>query len=294
MSPAPLLAGVAIAVLAGVVRMRSWHASIMDACPGQRIRYRDVVVAHLGGAGFNGLVPLHGGDAVKLALLKRRFQKAPFGLLLGSLGPPAAVEAMLTALLIGWALSTGVVESPSAGQIPLPLVGAGAALAAGLLWLLARRAPRLLRDVRRGMAALRRPHLLFADVAPWVLAARLLRLGAIACFLSAVGLPVTLVGVLVVMAVQGGVGSGGPAGSAVRIAVLTASLPAVAGARVSVETATALIVGTQLAAMAVNLAISLALLAVTLRTTSPRRVLAYCRETAKGLWPAPAASVTKP
>ena len=61
---------------------------------------------------------------------------------------------------------------------------------------------------------------------------------------------------------------------------------------------TALIVGSQLAVMAVNLTISVVVLAVTLRTTSPRRVASYCRETARTLRtpaaPQPAAPVAEP
>src|SRR4051794_5575264 len=131
MTAAPLAAGVVLSLLAGLVRMRAWHAAIADACPAERIRYRDVVAAHLGGAGFNGIIPAHGGDAIKLGLLKRRFPSARFGLLLGSLGPPAALEALCTALLVAWALASGTIGAPSPGQIPLPLVGVGAALGAG-------------------------------------------------------------------------------------------------------------------------------------------------------------------
>jgi hypothetical protein len=273
--------------------MRAWHAAIEDAAP--QVRYRDVVVAHLGGAGFNGIVPAHGGDAVKLALLKRRAPDARFGQLLGSLAPPAAVEALMTAMLLAWALATGVLGAPSAGQIPLPLVGAAAAVAAGVLWLLARRAPRLLRDVRAGMAALRRPKRLLAGVVPWVLAARLVRLCALAAFLAAVGLPATLMGALLLMAIQGGVGSNGPASAPMRIAVLSASLPAAIGVHaVSLETAATLIAATQLAPLIANLAISVVTLAVTLRTASPRRVFGYCREHIRAAKPAPAPAVTKP
>jgi hypothetical protein len=274
MSAAPLVVGVVLTVLGGIVRMRAWHAALADIAP--TVRYRDVVAAHLGGAGFNGIIPAHGGDAVKLALLKRRVSEARIGQLLGSLAPPAAVEATVTALLLVWALSTGLLGAPSPGQIPLPLVGAAAAVAAAVLWLLARRAPRLLRDVRSGMTALRRPRELAREVAPWVLTARAFRLGAIACFMAAVGLPATLAGVLVMMAIQGGVGSGGPASAAVRIAVLAASLPAAIGGHpVSMQTATELIAAASIGPMAANLTISVVVLGCTLRTASPRRVLAF-------------------
>jgi hypothetical protein len=130
MTAVPLVAGIALSVLGGVVRVKAWHRSASDACGADIcVRYRDVVAAHLGGAGFNGLIPARGGEAVKLALLKRRTPRAPFGLLLGSLAPPAALEAMLTALLLVWALSTGVLGAPSPGQIPLPLVGAALVVA---------------------------------------------------------------------------------------------------------------------------------------------------------------------
>jgi hypothetical protein len=291
MTALPLVAGVVLTVLGGIVRMRAWHAAVVDVEP--ELRYRDVVGAHLGGAGFNGILPAHGGDAVKLALLKRRAPEARFGQLLGTLAPPAALEALLTALLLAWALGTGLLETPSTGAIPLQLVGAAAAVAAGVLWLLARRAPRLLRDVRVGMTALRRPRELARQVLPWVLTARLIRLAALACFLSAVGLPATLAGVLVVMAIQGGVGSSGPASAPVRIVVLAASLPAAIGVHsVSFETAATLIAATQVGPMVTNLAISVVVLAITLRTVSPKRVVAYCRENIKAA--RPAAVVPKP
>jgi hypothetical protein len=276
MNATPLIAGVVLTVLGGVVRMRAWHRALAEIAPS--IRYRDVIVAHLGGAGFNGLVPAHGGDAVKLALLKRRGQHAPFGQLLGSLAPPAAVEALTTAVLLAWAVATGVVSVPSPEAIPLPIVGAAAAVAAGLLWILARKAPKLLRDVRAGMTALRHLGELVRGIAPWVLVARLFRLVAIACFLVAVGLPATIAGVLVVMAIQGGVGSSGPASAPVRIAVLSASLPTVLGVHaVSLQTATTFLGAMQVCPMIANLTISVIVLAITLRTTSPRKVVRYCR-----------------
>jgi hypothetical protein len=151
-------------------------------------------------------------------------------------------------------------------------------VSAAVLWLLARRAPRLLSDVRHGMTALRRPRRLARSVIPWVFAARLIRLASLACFFMAVGLPVTLTGVLLLMAIQGGVGTAGAASAAVRIAVIAASLPAaIGGTHVGFDLAAQLLGAAQLSTMAANLAISLVVLAITLRTVSPRRLAAYCR-----------------
>lgn len=276
---APLALGLFLSVAAGVVRVVGWHRVVTAACPGCGVRLRDVVVAHLGGAGFNGFVPAHGGDAVKVALLKRRARRAPIGLLAGSLAPPAAVEALLTTLLVAWAVTSGFFVVPAAGELPLPLLGAGLAVVGVIVVVVARRAPGVLRDVARGMSALRRPRLMLTGVAPWLVAARLLRLAAIACFMAAVGLPVVVAGALLVMAVQGGVGAVGPATTPMRVAFLAASLPAVLGIDVSVAMAAALM-GTQLAASGVNLAISIAVVGAAIGTTSPRVAWRWCRTSA--------------
>ena len=276
---APLVLGLVLAVVAGVVRVVGWHRVVAAACPGCGVRYRDVLMAHLGGAGLNGFIPAHGGDVVKVALLKRRAREAPLGLLAGSLAPPAAAEALLTALLVLWAVTSGFFVVPAAGELPLPLLAVGAVIVVAIVVVVARRAPGVVRDVARGMTALRRPRLMLTGVFPWLLAARALRLAAIACFMAAVGLPVVVSGALLVMAVQGGVGSIGPATTPMRVAFLTASLPAVLGIDVSLATATALM-GTQLAVSGVNLAISIVAVGASIGTTSPRVVWRYCRATA--------------
>ena len=286
---APLILGLGLSVLAGIVRVVAWHRVVVAACPGCAVRYRDVLMAHLGGAGLNGFVPAHGGDAVKVALLKRRASAAPVGLLIGSLAPPAAAEALLTVLLVFWAVTSGFFVVPALGGLPIPVLVAGLVLIGAIALIVARKAPGVLRDVARGMSALRRPRLMLTGVAPWLLAARLLRIVAIGCFMAAVGLPVVLSGALLVMAVQGGVGSMGPATTPMRIAFLTASLPAVLGIDVSAATAAALM-GTQLAVSGVNLAISMVVVGAEIRTTSPRAVWRYCRTAVRrvpALRPAP-------
>lgn len=280
MTAAPLIVGLALSVIAGVVRVRAWYRAAVIACPEECIRYRDVVIAHLGGAGLNGLVPAHGGDAIKLGLLKRRVPEAPFGLLLGSLVPPALVEALLTVALIAWAASTHLLDPPSLGQLPLPLLLGGLTLVAAIVLVIGRRAPNVLGDLRRGISGLQHPKLLLLSIAPWLVTARLIRIAAICFFMAAVGLPVTLAGALLVMAIQGGVGAMGPATTPMRIAVLAASLPSVTGGAGGTAEAAALIAGTQLALALVNLGISAVVVGITLRTASPRRLAAYCRAAA--------------
>jgi hypothetical protein len=277
MAAAPLVVGIVLSVLSGVVRVRAWRSALVHACPGRSVRYRDVVVAHLGGAGLN-VVPLHPGEAVKVGLLKRRDPDLPAGLLIGSFAPPAVVEAFLSVVLVAWAASSGLLEPPSLGQVP-PIAVAGVVLLVALAWVLARRAPRLIHDLRRGIAGVAHPRLLLVGIAPWLLAARAIRLAAIGCFMVSVGLPATIAGALLVMAIQGGVGAGGPASGAVRVAVLAASLPTVTGAAVHLDTAAAL-VGAQLLASGAGLAMSVLVLALLLRTLSPRLLLGHCREAA--------------
>ncbi|MGZ4200993.1 MAG: lysylphosphatidylglycerol synthase domain-containing protein [Thermoleophilaceae bacterium] len=72
-APGWLLAAVLLHVLHQVVRTRGWFNIIRAAYPGSsELRARDVTLAHLAGAGLNGVVPARGGDLAKLYLIRRR------------------------------------------------------------------------------------------------------------------------------------------------------------------------------------------------------------------------------
>src|SRR3954447_7110758 len=89
-------------LLAGVVRVRAWFHVIRDSWPEarERVRYRDVVLAHLGGVGWNALLPAHTGDAAKVVILNERMPRRRLAFLAGTTVPPGVVEAALTVLLV--------------------------------------------------------------------------------------------------------------------------------------------------------------------------------------------------
>ena len=166
---------------------------------------------------------------------------------------------------------------PISLRVPV-LIGAGVVVAAVAVWLARHaRGRALARNLATGLTALRRPHVLVRCVLPWAVTSRVVRLLALVLLLSSAGLSVALAPALVLMAVQGATPSAGPAGSAVRIGIAAAALPAAFTGSVSPAHVAALLVSVQAVSTVVNLAISCAVVAAMLRTTSPRRVVAWLR-----------------
>src|SRR5689334_13151328 len=72
-----LLAGLALHLLADVVRNGGWHTVLRAASPAHRaLRLRDVQAAAFVGGGVNAIVPARAGDVVKVALVRRRLPEA--------------------------------------------------------------------------------------------------------------------------------------------------------------------------------------------------------------------------
>jgi len=275
-------AAVALQVAAGVVRVRGWFHCVRASAPScATVRFRDVVIAHLGSSGWNGVLPARGGEAVKVALLRRRLPSTPIGTLAGTLVPTSLVETAFTFTLVSGLLAVGVASPaavagrlPTDARVPMLLVAAAGVLVA--LWVLRRRASGLLREIGSGLAVLRRPRVLFTRVIPWQLASRVVRLVALAALLAAGGFALAPGVVLLLMAVQGATPSVGPASAAVRVAIVTAALPA-AHDGIDVAHAAQVLMAGMLVSSVVNLVISAVVLALILRTSSPRRMVCYLR-----------------
>jgi hypothetical protein len=165
-----------------------------------------------------------------------------------------------------------------------PFAATGAAALAGvttvlLVRALRRRARDLLQHLRQGLAILDRPRDFVHGVVTWQALARIIRLGSLACFMAAFGLPVTASTVLLVMAAQGGgrIIPIAPVSAGLRLAMLTYGFVAVTDEAVDIASITAFAFGMGAALLMSGLAISIAILGRELGTASPRAMVQRVR-----------------
>jgi hypothetical protein len=273
----------ALQLLAGIVRVRAWFHVIRHSCPDTaEVRYRDVVLAHLGGVGWNSVLPAHGGDAVKVVLLDRRMPRRRLALLASTLVPPAIVEAVFTALLIAGLFAASLVSldtlTSSLPPATTAVVGATAVcIGAVLAFLFRHRLRQIADEVRAGLSVLGRPRILATRVVPWLLAGRVLRLLAFALVLTAAGVPFALAPALALMALQGAAPSAGAAATAARIALIAAVLAGTGATDVPPTRVAEALAAAYGVTTVVNLAVSGAVIAWFLRTASLKRIVAYTR-----------------
>ena len=259
-----LLLGVALHLANQVTRGRGWFALVRTACDGNcGLRRRDAIGAWVAGAGAGGLVSARGGDAVRVLLLRRRLPDEGCPLLAGTLVAEGVGEIAIGVLVLAVAVSFGVGPQLGASTTLLAALGAGAVALVALV-LIARRVPRLSRilaGMRRGCAPLRSPGAYARGVLPWQLASRACRLGSLACFLAAFGVPVSFAAVLLVAFAQGGgrLVPFAPASVGASVAMLAASFGPVTGSAVSAERLAAFFVGTSTVLTIVGTGLALAI-----------------------------------
>ncbi len=259
-----LLLGVALHLANQVTRGRGWFALVRTACDGRcGLRRRDAIAAWVAGAGAGGLVSARGGDAVRVLLLRRRLPDEGCPLLAGTLVAEGVGEIAIGALVLAVAVSFGVGPQLGVSTTLLVALSAGA-VALVALAVIARRVPRLSRilaGVRRGCAPLRSPGAYARGVLPWQLASRACRLGSLACFLAAFGVPVSFAAVLLVAFAQGGgrLVPFAPASVGASVAMLAASFGPVTGSAVSPERLAAFFVGTSTVLTVVGTGLALAI-----------------------------------
>ena len=257
-SPGWLVLGVVLHLANQVTRGRGW-CTLLRAASGEPVRGRDAVAAWVAGAGAGGLASARAGDAVRVMLLRRKVADCP--LLAGTLVAEGAGELLVGAALLAVAVSAGL--GPELGAPSLVWI-APAVLLVGLVAALVVRTPRLraiARGVGRGCAPLKCPGAYARGVLPWQVASRACRLGALACFLAAFGLPASFAAVLLVTAAQ----SGGrlvpfaPASVGAGAAMLAAGFGPVTGVTVPVGELAAFFVGTSVVLTVVGAALTLAI-----------------------------------
>jgi len=283
-----LLAGTVLYLVAQAVRTRGWFTILRAAYPeATELRARHVTRAYLAGAGINALVPARGGDVVKLAMVRRRIEGARYPTLAATFVPETLFETAFGTGLVVWALANGFLPVPTAGgelpaldvslvvEHPLP-VAAGGVVVGAVGWLLVRR---LRAPLRQGVAILGSPARFVTGVASWQALARLVRLGSMAAFMAAFGLPVTPSTVVLVMAAQGGgrILPLAPASAGLRLAMLSYGFVEVTGHPVDIAAITAFTFGVGAVLALAGLVVALGILAHECGTLSPRRALVAAR-----------------
>jgi uncharacterized membrane protein YbhN (UPF0104 family) len=280
-APGWLVLGVVLHLANQVARGRGWCALLRSAS-GEDVRRRDAVAAWVAGAGAGGIASARAGDAVRVLLLKRRLPEAGCPLLAGTIVAEGAGELAVGAALLAVAILIGVgPEFGAPGLLWLVPAVAGIALVAAVV----ARTPRLRAiacGVGRGCAPLTRPGAYARGVLPWQVASRACRLGALACFLAAFGLPASFAAVLLVTAAQ----SGGrlvpfaPASVGAGAAMLAATFGPITGTAVPAGELAAFFVGTSVVLTVVGTTL---MLAISLQAVRWRGLVAVLRR------PAPAA-----
>jgi hypothetical protein len=258
-----LVLGVLLHLGNQVLRGRGWCALVRAAEGGEGPRRRDAIAAWVAGAGAGGLVSARGGDAVRVLVLRRRMPDTGCPLLAGTLVAEGAGECATGALLLAVALVVGVGPQLGASTATVAGIAAGLVAVAGVV-AAARRSTRVRRiaaGVGRGCAPLRAPGAYARHVLPWQVTSRACRLGALACFLAAFGLPATPAAVLLVAFAQGGsrMLPFAPAAVGAGVAMLAASFGPVTGSAVSAERLAAFYLGTSTLLTVVGTALALAI-----------------------------------
>ncbi len=283
-----LAAAVLMHVCAQVSRGIAWRGVLSASWP--EVTRRRAVAWHLCGAGLTGVLSARGGDAVRIALAKRELGDASWPALAGTLAAEGSFEGVfgLVIALIAVSIGVGTIDAASPA-----LVVAVVAVVIAVVALLATRSARVRRvvhEVGRGLAVLRRPRCWLCRVLPWQLLARALRLGALTCFLLAFGLPAAPAVVLAACVAQGS-GAMLPlpgAGPAAVAATLLVALPIAAGHPVDPAAVGALAIVQPMALTAVGVIVSLGLLGVLLGARTPRALLRAARSLRLRPAPAPA------
>jgi hypothetical protein len=279
-----LALGVALHLGNQVARGRGWCAIVRAACGDDPpVRRRDAIGAWVAGAGAGGFASARGGDAVRVLLLRGRVPNARCPLLAGTLVAEGAGELAVGLALIAVAIVAGI--GTPLDVSPAMRLGAAAAVAAAAAIVPRLRRRRLVAGSRlrgvaaqlgRGCAPLRAPGAYARAVLPWQLASRACRLGALACFLAAFGLPATPAAVLLVAVAQGGarVLPFAPAAVGAGAAMLAAGFEPVTGTAVPADRLAAFFVGTSAVLTVVGTVLALA---ICLRAVRWRELAAILR-----------------
>jgi uncharacterized membrane protein YbhN (UPF0104 family) len=183
----------------------AWRNILRRAYPESGASFRLVLGAYGGGIGLNAILPAQAGTVAMLGLYRAQIQASTA---LGLVGAGAVQNAFF--LVAGASICVGlVVVRPGLFSLQLGSLAGHAALAlaaavviALVAWVVLRRFQATWAGAREGAAILASPHAYASEVLAVEVASYAARVGVIASFMRAYGVPVSLESVLLILAVN--------------------------------------------------------------------------------------------
>jgi uncharacterized membrane protein YbhN (UPF0104 family) len=264
----PLLAaGLALHTLKLAARARAWQNVLRVSFPDRRVGFRDAAVPYFGGVGAGVIVPLGGGELVRVALARVRLRTddcaASTATIVGSLAVEKALDFVVALLVLACAATLGAVPNGALhgrlaeGASPYAAIPVAAIVLAAAIGCVYWRRPLAAsaRRLVRGLAVLRRPSRYLTTVASWQLLSWALRFASIVAFLYAFHVPGALTVAPIILSLQllAGAIPFTPGGAGTQQALMAAALGSAAVVGFSA--------GTQAATMLVDLALGVGALA---------------------------------
>ena len=195
-APLALAAGLVLHIASTLLRVTAWRNVLAAAHPVARVRWRTTCGAVLAGEGANALLPVRGGDVLRIFLGHRGVAGSSYASVTSSLVPDSLLDVVIGAVLAAFVLRTGAADGLQAaswaGDPGNAVLVAACALALSPLVLLAARRLRRLagvaEHVKQGVAILGSPRRYVVSVALVQLAAWALRAASVMFLLRAFGI----------------------------------------------------------------------------------------------------------
>jgi hypothetical protein len=93
--------GILTYLLQAVVKSRAWRNMLAASFPNSTVRWRDAYGAYLVKSGAGTFLPMHGDDAVRVALMKDRIPGASTAAVAATAGVETLFDAFVTVALVG-------------------------------------------------------------------------------------------------------------------------------------------------------------------------------------------------
>lgn len=199
--------GVVTYLLQGAVKSRAWRNMLAAAYPNSTVRWRDAYGAYLVKNGAGTFLPMHGDDAVRVALITDRIEGASPAVVAATAGVEVLFDVVLTAVLVGlsaW-LGASVVNWHEVAAHPAkPALILGLLLVAVLTATVAlrRKAKGLGGDLKQGLAIFQRRGAYSRTVLVWQALDFALQLATLYFLLVAFGFATTLTSVILIRTAQ--------------------------------------------------------------------------------------------